>query len=84
MVAAFNEADAVGSGWFRDPGAAPEVFHEAISSLMIAEGLNAALLSFQPRLRDVRADLNQLDFNNATGSQDGNSAPSWRTSRLRR
>jgi len=69
MVAAFNEADAVGSGWLRDPGAAPEVFHEAISSLMIADGLNAALLSFEPRLRDVRADLNQLDFDNAAGPQ---------------
>ena len=69
MVAAFNEADAVGSGWLRDPGAAPEVFHEAISSLMIADGLNAALLSFEPRLRDVRADLNQLDFDNAAVTQ---------------
>ena len=50
-------------------GAAPEIFHEAITSLMTAEGLKAALLSFEPRLRDVRADLNQLDFEKASGSQ---------------
>ena len=69
LVAAFNEAAAVGRGWLSDLGAAPEIFHEAISSLMIAEGLNAALLSFEPRLRDVRADLNQLDFEKASGPQ---------------
>lgn len=27
---------------------------------MIADGLNAVLLSFEPRLRNVRADLNNL------------------------
>ena len=70
LVAAFNEADAVGRGWLpASLGAVPEVFHEAITSLMTAEGLNAALLSFEPRLRDVRADLNQLDFEKASGSQ---------------
>jgi hypothetical protein len=69
LVAAFNEADAVGRGWLAALGAAPEIFHEAITSLMIADGLNAALLSFEPRLRDVRADLNQLDFEKASGPQ---------------
>ena len=69
LVAAFNEADAVGRGWLAALGAAPEIFHEAITSLMVADGLNAALLSFEPQLRDVRADLNQLDFEKASGSQ---------------
>jgi hypothetical protein len=69
LVAAFNEADAVGRGWLAALGAAPEIFHEAITSLMVADGLNAALLSFEPRLRDVRADLNQLDFEKASGPQ---------------
>ncbi|MFZ0383888.1 MAG: hypothetical protein WAL38_39105, partial [Solirubrobacteraceae bacterium] len=69
LVAAFNEADAVGRGWLAALGAAPEIFHEAITSLMVADGLNAALLSFEPQLRDVRADLNQLDFKKASGSQ---------------
>jgi hypothetical protein len=69
LVAAFNEADAVGRGWLAALGAAPEIFHEAITSLMVAEGLKAALLSFEPRLRDVRADLSQLDFEKASGSQ---------------
>jgi hypothetical protein len=69
LVAAFNEADAVGRGWLAALGAAPQIFHEAITSLMVADGLNAALLSFEPRLRDVRADLNQLDFEKASGAR---------------
>ncbi len=69
LIAAFNEPEALGSSWLPDIGAAPEVFHEAISSLMIAEGLNAVLLSFESRMRDVRTDLSQLDLDKAAGSQ---------------
>lgn len=69
LMAAFNEADARSHSWIFDLDAAPEVFHREISSFMIADGLNAALLSFEPRLRDVRAGLDQLDFNKASGSQ---------------
>jgi hypothetical protein len=68
MTAAFNEADATGHGWPSDHGAA-EDFGLLISCFMMAEGLEAVLLSFELRLRDVRADLDRLDFDKATGSQ---------------
>jgi hypothetical protein len=68
-VAAFNEADAISHGWVHDLKDSPELFHQAISSLMIANGLNAALRSFEPRLRDIRADLNRLDIDNPAGTK---------------
>jgi hypothetical protein len=69
QVAAFNEGAAIGSGWLHDPEDAPELFHEEISSLMIAECLIAALRSFEPRLRSIRADLNRLDIDEPAGTQ---------------
>jgi hypothetical protein len=69
MVAAFNEAEAVGSGWVVNVKFAPELFHEEISSLMIADGLNAALRSFGPRLGDIRTDLNRLDIDKPAGTR---------------
>ena len=69
LVAAFNETDAVQAGWARDLSVTPETFHEEISSLMIADGLRAALLSFEPRLRDLRAGLNRLDIEKPAGTQ---------------
>jgi hypothetical protein len=69
MTAAFNEADAVGHGWLSDLEDAPERFALQISCLMMAEGLKAVLLSFELRLRQLRADLNRLDFDKASGSQ---------------
>ena len=69
MTAAFNETDALGSEWLRDPGDVPELFHVKISSLMIADGLNAALQSFWPRLQSIRTDLNRLDIDEPARSQ---------------
>lgn len=69
LMAAFNEADAVQAGWTRDLGVTPEILHEEISSLMVADGLNAAFLSFEPRLRDIRAGLNRLDIEKPAGTQ---------------
>ena len=69
LVAAFNEADAIEAGWTGDLGDTPETFQEEISFLMIADGLRAALLSFEPRLRDIRADLNRLDIEKPAGTQ---------------
>ena len=69
VLAVFNEADAVGSGWLRDPEDAPGLFHREISSLMTADGLNSLLQSFELRLRNIRADLNRLDIDKAAGNQ---------------
>jgi hypothetical protein len=69
MLASFNEAAALSGTWLPELWAAPEVFHEAISSLTIADALYAVLLSFEPRLRDVRADLGKLGLDLATGSE---------------
>jgi hypothetical protein len=69
QVAAFNESDARQSGWLHDPEYAPELFHERIASLMIADGLIAALHSFERRLRIIRADLNQLDIDESAGTR---------------
>jgi hypothetical protein len=69
LLAAFNETDAQSSGWLSYPSAAPEVFHWAIASLMIADALDAVLLSFERHLRDVRADLGRLDLVRAAGAQ---------------
>jgi hypothetical protein len=69
LVAAFNEADAVAAEWTRDLGEAPETFDEEISSLLIAAGLQATLLSFEPRLRDIRTSLNGLDIEEPAGTQ---------------
>lgn len=69
MVRAFNESEALSSGWLPDVRAAPEMFHEAVSSLMIADALHAVLVSFEPRLQAVRAELGKLDLDNTAGSQ---------------
>lgn len=69
LMAAFNEADAVQAGWTSDLGDTPEIFHWEISSLMVADSLKAALLSFEPRLRDIRAALNRLDIEKPAGTQ---------------
>jgi hypothetical protein len=69
MTGAFNENKALGEHWVHDLSAAPEVFHQAVSSLMIADGIYAVLLSYEPKLRDVRAALNRLDFSAATGAE---------------
>lgn len=45
-----------------------EKFRE-IASLMVADSLKAALLSFGPRLRDIRAGLNRLDIEKPAGTQ---------------
>ena len=68
-MAAFNEADAVRGGWPPDLRGAPELFHLEIASLMVADGLNASLHWFEPRLRDVRAELNGLDIDQPAGTQ---------------
>ena len=36
---------------------------------MVADGLNASLHWFEPRLRDVRAELNGLDIDQPAGTQ---------------
>lgn len=69
MTGAFNEGDALSQQWLHDVGAAPELFHEAISSLVIADGIYAVLRSYEPKLRDVRASLNRLDFEKVTGPE---------------
>jgi hypothetical protein len=69
LGAAFNEADAIAADWTRDLGDAPETFDEEISSLLIADGLQATLLSFEPRLRDIRTSLNGLDIEKPAASQ---------------
>lgn len=68
-VAAFNEADAIAAEWTAGLGDIPETFHEEISSLMIAGGLQATLLSFEPRLRDIRTSLSELDIEKPAGTQ---------------
>ncbi len=69
-IAAFNEAAALNSGdWLPELYGAPEVFHEAISSLVIADALDAVLASFEPRLRDVRADLGRLNLAGTAGTE---------------
>jgi hypothetical protein len=62
MTGAFNEKEALDQHWVNDPGVAPEQFHEAISSLVITDGVYAVLQSYVPRLRDVRNSLNRLDL----------------------
>ncbi len=69
MTGAFNEGDALSQQWLHDVGAAPELFHEAISSLVIADGIYAVLRSYEPKLRDVRTSLNRLDFEKVTGPE---------------
>lgn len=69
FLAAFNEPAALGGDWLPGLEAAPEHFHEAISSLMIIEGIYAVLLSFEPQMRDIRADLSQLDIDKPAGSR---------------
>ncbi len=69
MTGAFNEGDALSQQWLHNVGAAPERFHQAISSLMIAYGVYAILRSYQPKLRDVRTSLNRLDFEKVTGPE---------------
>lgn len=69
MVAAFNEPQALESRWLDHVEAAPEFFHEAVSSLMIADSLYTGLLAFEPRLRDLRTELSKLDLDTATEPQ---------------
>lgn len=69
LVAAFNEADAVRGGWPADLLRAPELFHQRIASLMVANGLDASLHWFERRLREVRAELNGLDINQPVGTR---------------
>lgn len=72
MTGVFNGGEALSQGWIHDfsvQATAPEVFHEAISSLVIADGIYAVLMSYEPRLRDVRSGLNRLDFDKATGQE---------------
>ena len=69
MTGAFNEGDARSQQWLDDVEEAPERFHEAISSLVIADGIYAVLCSYEPKLRDVRTSLNRLDFEKVTGPE---------------
>jgi hypothetical protein len=69
MLGAFNEGEAVAQQWVSDASATPECFHEAISSSLIADGIYAVLLSYEPKLRDMRNELNRLDFDKATGQE---------------
>jgi hypothetical protein len=69
MTGAFNEGDALSQPWLHNVGAAPELFHGAISSLMIADGIYAVLRSYEAKLRDVRTSLNRLDFEKVTGPE---------------
>ena len=69
MLGAFNEGEAIAQQWVSDTSATPERFHEAISSSMIADGIYAVLLSYEPKLREVRRELNLLDFGEATGQE---------------
>ena len=69
MVGAFNEAQALENRGLEHVEAAPEIFHEAIFSLMIAESLYAALLAFGPRLRDLRSNMSKLDLDTTSDPQ---------------
>jgi hypothetical protein len=60
MVAAFNEAEA--RGGFTGLPEFIEFIDFLVSDLMIVDGSDAVLRSFEPQLRDVRADLNRLDI----------------------
>jgi hypothetical protein len=69
MIGGFNEGEAIAQRWVPDAEGTPEHFHEAISSLVIADGIYAVLASYGPKLRDIRSSLNRLDFNKAIGPE---------------
>jgi hypothetical protein len=69
MTAAFNEKEALAQQWVDDLSAAPEVFHEVIAALLIADGMLAVTYSFERTLRSIRNELNELDFEKATGPE---------------
>jgi hypothetical protein len=61
-TAVFNEGVAAGPGAGVDPDASPEIVHEKLSPLMVADALWAALSSFDPRMRDTRMAMVRLDL----------------------
>jgi hypothetical protein len=68
FIAAFNGVDALSPGSYPDLSAMPEIIHEAISPFMIMEAVQGVLSSFESRMRDIRSDLEKLDFDHATES----------------
>lgn len=69
FIAAFNEEDALSPGSYPDLFAAPEIVHEVISPIMVVEAVEGVIGSFDSRMRDIRSDLEGLDFDKATDSQ---------------
>jgi hypothetical protein len=69
LIAAFSEADALSPGSYPDLSAMSEIFHEAFSPFMIIEAVQGVLRSFKSRMRDIRSDLEKLDFDHATELQ---------------
>lgn len=69
MTCAFNEGLVVAQRWESNLSRTPEIFHQAIFPLMIAEGIHAVLYSYQPRLNEIRDSLNKLDFGKAKGRE---------------
>ena len=69
FIAAFNEEDALSPGSYPDLFAAPEIVHEVISPVMVVEAIEGVIESFDSRMRDIRSDLEKLDFDKATDSQ---------------
>lgn len=69
FITAFNEADAISPGSYPVLSAVPEIAHEAMSPFVTAVALEGVLRSFELRMRDIRSDLERLDFDHATDSQ---------------
>jgi len=69
FIAAFNEADAIGPGSYPVLSAVPEIANEAFSPSMVVAAIMGVLRSFELRMRDIRLDLERLDFDQATDSQ---------------
>lgn len=69
LVAAFNEADAMKPGSYPVLSVIPEIVHEQISPLMVMRAMIAVLRALELRMRDVRSDLEKLDFDGATDTQ---------------
>jgi hypothetical protein len=69
FIAAFNEEDALSPGSYPDLFAAPEIVHEVIAPIMVVEAVEGVFGSFDSRMRDIRSDLEGLDFDKATDSQ---------------
>jgi hypothetical protein len=69
FIAAFNEADALAPESYPSLSVVPEIIHDAISPFMIMDAVQGVLGTFESRMRDIRADLEKLDFESATDSQ---------------